>query len=342
MAATPPARGSPREKTKRIQSVTAGFAGGLAPFAINLAQALVGNSNLTVKPSIGYIVGMLIFGIAGAGMTYLFRELDPKKAFFLGIGAPAMIALAAKSNDSASREKGGLGRTPVPQVSISLVSSAYAQEAPRSSAQPVNGRTLEIQLNGTMPAATVVFLDASDKQLKTAGIQLHDYERITVPPMATSIVVRYGDSVTNSYPLSSIADQPQYIEVTGTEGRKDLDIFSAFTGEAKILYKIQLAEPSTAPLPKGQTGWVFLGAKTDGVWRRRYLEFATDAPQIGAIFYPRADLTMRASPSKDADRIGRVKKGQPLQLLQFTNIGPKAELNKADRDGEFYAQVKVQ
>jgi hypothetical protein len=334
MSGVPPAR------SKRIQSVISGFAGGLAPFAINLAQTLVSNSDLTITP--GYFVGILIFGMAGAGMAYVFRELNLAKAFFLGISAPAMIALAAKGNEPKSKASGSpLGHTSIPWVSVSLISSAYAQEVPRSPSQPINGRTLEIQLVGTMPEATVVFRDTDGKQLKTEDIKLYDFEQIPVPPTATSMVVRYRDNVTNPYPLSSVPDQTQYVEVIGTEGRKVLDISSAFTGAAKTSYSIRIAAPSTAPLPKGQVGWVLLGAKSNGTWQTRYLDFATDAPELGAIFHPQADLTMRASPIKTGARIGRVKKGQLLKLLQFISVGPGAEANDAEHDGTYYAQVKV-
>jgi hypothetical protein len=236
---TPPSTNSD-EKYKWMSSALAGFAGGLAPFAINLAQTLVGNSQLTVKPGISYVIGMLIFGIIGAVVASLFREVDLKKAFLLGISAPAMISLAAKS-DLLNSKSAAVGLTAEHQVAVFLIPSAYAQQESPSSSQPINGRILEIELKGTMPAATVVFRDASGKELKSVNIKLNESQKLLVPATATSIVVRYGDSVTNPYPLSPNTDKPQHVQVTGTDGRKDLDIFSAFTGQAKVLYNIQIA-----------------------------------------------------------------------------------------------------
>ena len=241
-ATTPPATNSDHNY-KWILTLLAGFAGGLAPFAINLAQALVGNSELKVKPGLSYIIGMLIFGIIGSVVAALFRELDLKKAFFLGISAPAMISLYAKSDLSGSNGNSSAPASESP-VSVLLISSAYAQTESPSSSQAVTGRILEIQLNGTMPAATMIFRDASGNALKTVGIKLNEHQRILVPPTATTIVVQYANSVSNPYPLSRTANQSQSIEITGTNGRKDLDISSAFTGQAKILYNIQLSEPS--------------------------------------------------------------------------------------------------
>lgn len=327
-------------KKERVQAILAGFIGGLAPFAINLAQSLVGNSNLTTSLSIGYVVGMLIFGIMGAAMAFVFGELNLGKAFFLGVSGPAMISLAAK--DPSKPVAGLMDSKSAYYASFALVSSAYAQEEPASSTQQSSDRILEIQLNGTMPEAVVAFVDSAGKEPKTITIKLHKYDRVLVPPTATAIVVRYGSSVTNPYPLSATADQPQYVEVTGTGGRKALDIASAFTGQAKVLYDIRIAEPSTAPLPKGQRGWVCIGAKAGGVWRRRYLDFGGDTPPIATIVHARTDLTMRASPSLDGERIGRVRKNESLRLVQFKNIAAGAPPSDTGGDGDYYAEVEVQ
>jgi hypothetical protein len=243
-ATTPPATNSDHNY-KWILTLLAGFAGGLAPFAINRAEALVGNPELKVKPSLSYIIGMLIFGVIGAVVAALFRELDLKKAFFLGISAPAMISLYAKSDFSGPNGNSSTLTSPWESpVSALLISSAYAQTESPSSSQAVAGRILEIQLNGTMPAATIIFRDAGGNALKTVGITLNEHQHILIPPTAATIVVQYADSVSNPYPLSRTANQLQSIESTGKHGRKDLDISSAFTGQAKILYNIQLSEPS--------------------------------------------------------------------------------------------------
>lgn len=192
---------------------------------------------------------MLIFGVIGAVVAALFRELDLKKAFFLGISAPAMISLYAKSDFSGPNGNSSTLASPSESpVSALLISSAYAQTESPSSPRAVAGRILEIQLNGTMPAATIIFRDASGNALKTVGIKLNEHQHILVPSTATTIVVQYADSVSNPYPLSRTANQSQSIEITGTHGRKDLDISSAFTGQAKILYNIQLSEPRGSSL----------------------------------------------------------------------------------------------
>src|SRR6266496_2092017 len=81
---------------------------------------------------------------------------------------------------------------------------------------------------GTMPAANVIFQDPTGKELNPpATINLHDHQRLSVPDTATHIVVRYGSSVTNPYPLIKAADYPQYIIVTGLGGEKILNLSTA-------------------------------------------------------------------------------------------------------------------
>ncbi len=263
------------------------------------------------------------------------------KAFFLSIGAPAMISLAAKGEVASKQRVAATTGEEIGYFSVTLISSAYAQSN-TPSGQAIQGRTIEVQLNGTMPEAEIAFVDASGNELKRTTIKLHQFESLFVPSAATSIVVRYGDSVADPYPLSSTPDRPQYVEITGTEGTKRFDLSTAFTGQGKILYRIQISEPSTAPLQTGQRGWVYMGVKSDGAWRTRYLGFAEINPALGVVLYAGADLTMRRSASKDAERIGRVKKNQGLKLLKFTNLSPGSQPNDADADGDYYAQVELQ
>lgn len=81
----------------QIEAVAGGFGGGLAPFLLNLAHTLTEASptdGVTVTPSVGYFIGLVIFGVIGSFVAYAFKETDLKKAFFLGISAPAMISLS--------------------------------------------------------------------------------------------------------------------------------------------------------------------------------------------------------------------------------------------------------
>src|SRR6266487_965846 len=108
----------------RLLGILAGFCGGLAPFLVNLGQALVGRPALPVSSRTNYIFGLLIFGPLGAAMAFVFRELNLSKAFFLGVSAPAMISLAVKNPPKSTAF---LDRGPGYYSSFALISSAYAQ-----------------------------------------------------------------------------------------------------------------------------------------------------------------------------------------------------------------------
>lgn len=89
--------------------------GGIAPSLVHLAQGLI-------KESVGlpgplYFVGVGIFFILGSLVAFFFAETDAKKAFFLGIGLPALIATAQTTG------------TPKNIVSA-LIPTAYAQALP--------------------------------------------------------------------------------------------------------------------------------------------------------------------------------------------------------------------
>jgi hypothetical protein len=94
---------------KLIIALSAGT-GGIAPSLIHLAQGF-----LKINPDIPgffYYVGIAIFFLLGALVAIFLSETEVKRAFFLGIGLPALIAT--------SQNQG-------PVVTASLISSSYAQ-----------------------------------------------------------------------------------------------------------------------------------------------------------------------------------------------------------------------
>jgi hypothetical protein len=96
--------------------------GGIAPSLMHLAQGFV-KQNPDV-PGLFYYFGVMIFFALGAVVALLFAETNAKKAFFLGIGLPALIATAQSQ---------GTDKT----VSLNLIPSAYAQQANTLSAPSV-------------------------------------------------------------------------------------------------------------------------------------------------------------------------------------------------------------
>lgn len=83
--------------SKLIIAMAAGT-GGIAPSAVHLAQGFI-KANPDV-PGFFYFVGVGIFFALGALVAFFFAETEAKKAFFLGIGLPALIATAQTQNPS--------------------------------------------------------------------------------------------------------------------------------------------------------------------------------------------------------------------------------------------------
>lgn len=110
---------------KFILSILASAFGGTCSSLITLASSLVSGGSL---PELSYILGILIFGFLGASICLIFREEDPKKAFFLGIGVPALIQASVSSASSP------INPEPYFNIGSSIISPALAEETlPNSS-----------------------------------------------------------------------------------------------------------------------------------------------------------------------------------------------------------------
>jgi len=77
--------------SKLIIAAAAG-SGGIAPSLVHLAQGFV-QANPDI-PGFFYFVGVAIFFVLGSLVAFFFAETQAKKAFFLGIGLPAIVATA--------------------------------------------------------------------------------------------------------------------------------------------------------------------------------------------------------------------------------------------------------
>lgn len=86
--------------------------GGIAPSLVHLAQGFIKQDPSV--PGLFYFVGVGIFFALGAIVAFVFAETNARKAFFLGIGLPALVATAQTQ---------GLPKS----IASALIPSAYAQ-----------------------------------------------------------------------------------------------------------------------------------------------------------------------------------------------------------------------
>ncbi|MEK7397679.1 MAG: hypothetical protein AAB116_12175 [Candidatus Poribacteria bacterium] len=114
--------------TKKIIVALSAAFGGLSPNLLSLGMDFINGKNL---PNFTYFIGILIFAGMGAVVALIWRETDLKKAFYLGIGLPALIQVSAKSFSEKPPTVGyqyeQINLYNKRQLSFSLTPSAFAQ-----------------------------------------------------------------------------------------------------------------------------------------------------------------------------------------------------------------------
>ena len=100
--------------------------GGAAPNLVDLAQIWTGKDPWI--PGLVYYLGLAIFFLVGAFVALIFHETDSRKAFFLGVSLPALIAAAQ------AHGPGTIPTQPAP---------TQTQEAPKDPPEP-SGSLLQV------------------------------------------------------------------------------------------------------------------------------------------------------------------------------------------------------
>lgn len=74
-----------------MKSIMAAGVGAISPALVSLSIGLHEGDPL---PDVSYVVGLVIFAALGSIVGWIFEERDLKKAFYVGVGLPAMIQLS--------------------------------------------------------------------------------------------------------------------------------------------------------------------------------------------------------------------------------------------------------
>lgn len=158
--------------------------GGIAPSLVHLAQGFIKETPDVPGPF--YFLGVAIFFILGALVAYLFAETDAKKAFFLGIGLPALIATAQTQGPSRKLVEG-------------FISTAYAQTV---SAPPTVPGALRFKTTKECKACEVWFADREGKIIsKVIWKDPSSVQPVPVPKGATAVGVADPKSNFELFPL---------------------------------------------------------------------------------------------------------------------------------------------
>lgn len=170
--------------------LAAGF-GGVAPNVFRLASGLMGGAGL---PELSYVIGMLLFAGMGAAVALAFEERELKKAFFLGLGLPAMFQSGV--NDLSKAANGAwILETPAIHASMS--------EQP---GVPIGFRPAD------MPPYEVVFSSPSGKRKEMISVEYPQKGgEFESPPWATTFVVMAADAVSSSEKLAHERERVWYL-----------------------------------------------------------------------------------------------------------------------------------
>lgn len=175
------------KKLDYMKPLIASAIGGICPYLVTLARNLVTSKSTQhfsdFNVSWLFFVGLILLALIGVAVSFLFQETDLRKAFVLGISAPALI-----SNTLNSAESSGKGLT---MVLPNLVTTAYAQKAegsPESTASPVLGPVFGRAVNVTLQSPVPVhaeFFDVHGNSLLTAV--LNRSGEIPIPGLAQKV-----------------------------------------------------------------------------------------------------------------------------------------------------------
>lgn len=163
----------------RAEIGVAGAIGGASPKILNLAMYLTGDQSAYAPVNwFGYVVGVLLWAALGCGVALIWKERIPQRAFYLGIGLPAILQVALNNPLQTPAAKAGAESPPAATHTIFSVfsSSAFAQE-PRVSSTSTRvtattagmmappRKTITITFNRVPTDAVLVFSD-EDKTIE--------------------------------------------------------------------------------------------------------------------------------------------------------------------------------
>ena len=220
----------------QLTPLIASAIGGISPYLVSLAKSF-----LASKPSEHFsdfvsplfFLGLALLALIGAVVGFLLQESDLKKAFVLGISAPALIASTLKTAESSG--------TGFAIALPDLVTTAYAQKAESAAESPatqIPGRTVEINLQSPSPV-NAQMLDARGNGVFT--VVVNKSTQIPVPASAEKIQFEVGGSRSAVYSLPTHSGERKAFNVS-VRGVKSYGFVQAWGAPPAIAYQISVAE----------------------------------------------------------------------------------------------------
>ncbi len=186
--------------TSKFLIAMAAGTGGIAPSSVHLAQGFI-KTNPDV-PGLFYFLGVAIFFALGALVAFFFSETEAKKAFFLGIGLPALIATAQT-------------QTPTKLALENIIPSAHAQaSAPARPASADTPPKVQFKPPADCKQCEIWFADSDgavvSKQI--LGAPSNRTKSVAVPKGATQFGIADPKTNFKLVPIPAESNTPMTIE----------------------------------------------------------------------------------------------------------------------------------
>jgi hypothetical protein len=179
--------------------IFAGAVGGVAPNFLRLIVNYSSPSPQRIMPDgqIGYWLAVVGFGLLGALVVWIFQEAELKRAFYVGIGLPSLLQVTTLTWAQSPHQYTVAPPPAGVETSISLISSAYAQEGPPAEVS-APGRKLKLTGATNAPQLSVSFYGADEKWIPPTTPATQE---VAVPPTAAKFAIQVGRSISPSYPI---------------------------------------------------------------------------------------------------------------------------------------------
>lgn len=198
--------------------------GGTLPTLCRLAATYSVSDPMPPLPAVGLYVALALFFVIGMAVAFGFGETDLKKAFMLGIAAPAIVTsivnAASEARENATRPHDAapsMTRAADPVSRLLGISAAYAQEPATSFPQnQTDSRntptqlTISTNLSGTgagfsSAPVEIRFLSATGVLLESAALSPKLISTLTVPSQARLVqIVIAGKTTSVALPADTI------------------------------------------------------------------------------------------------------------------------------------------
>jgi hypothetical protein len=207
-----------------MKSLIAGAIGGMCPCLITLGKVFT-----TITPgqhfvdvvSPWFFAGILVYAILGLAVAFFFTEPDAKKAFVLGISAPALIA-SVLANPISGAEKSQPTLTnspaaPTPTTTFIEVNPGLTVV----SWQVVQNETRGVKVSNTGDIMiTANFFGPTEALLTSVNVGPRSSQQIAVPTAAKSVQFLASTRQTEKYSLSADTNVTPSFQIKATSTKR--------------------------------------------------------------------------------------------------------------------------